>query len=141
MTEPEIMAWLGIPPSSGLRLRAGLRERVLTEFRDAGIPRLGSEQIAAYAVFLHAIGERPDDGFYATECAHCGQEIAAHEKASVPGTMGRGSIPVCHPDDLDRPDCYRRVTVYHEPLGVLRGPFALPRGIERIRMTEPLPED
>lgn len=74
-------------------------------------------------------------------CAHCGQECGGREAGigSVPDGKG-GSVPVCHPDDPQRPDCYRRITVYAEPLGALISPFALPRGIEGIRRTDPVPE-
>jgi hypothetical protein len=45
-------------------------------------------------------------------CSHCGRPC---------GDMagGWGSIngePLCHPNEENRPDCYRLVTVYHHPL-------------------------
>ena len=75
-------------------------------------------------------------------CAHCGQECGDPEGGlgGVPDGKG-GSAPVCHPEDPRRPDCYRRVTVYLEPLGALKGPFELPQGIQQIRRTDPVPEE
>lgn len=142
MTEPEIMAWLGIPVSSGLRLREGLRERVLEKLDGWAVPHDDESEVAVFTAFLRAAGPaRGKRDFYSTRCAHCGQECRTPERgyAAVPGPGGM-NVPVCHPSDPLMPDCYRRITVYHEPLGTLISPFALPRGIEGIRMTEPLPE-
>lgn len=60
-------------------------------------------------------------------CAHCGADL-------VSGRYGRleDSSPVCHPDNPDLPDCYRRVTVYREPLGILKALPDKPPGIENI---------
>lgn len=48
-------------------------------------------------------------------CAHCGRptRTLAGGHASVSGQF------VCHPDEFDRPDCYRLATVYRRPLGEL----------------------
>lgn len=52
------------------------------------------------------------------------------------GTIPLGAdgvnVKLCHTGDLDLPDCYRRVTVYKEPLGILRGK-PLPCGVEDIK--------
>ena len=58
-------------------------------------------------------------------CAHCGQPRRGY--GGVPG----GSV--CHSSDEGWPDCYRRVTAYHEPLGALRGVDQLPSGVCDIR--------
>jgi hypothetical protein len=52
-----------------------------------------------------------------------------------------GGIDLCHPNGLPgepvtRPDCYRRVTVYHEPLGALTGVECKPAGIEKTETPE-----
>jgi hypothetical protein len=41
-------------------------------------------------------------------------------------------VHLCHTDDPARPDCYRRVTVYAEPVGVLLGLKPEPSGIAGI---------
>ena len=56
-------------------------------------------------------------------CGHCGRDGAG---ASAYG------VPLCHTDDPGLPDCYRRVTVYHEQLGALRVLEPLPAGVEGI---------
>ena len=56
-------------------------------------------------------------------CGHCGRGNA---RASAYG------VPLCHPDDPELPDCYRRVTIYREPVGALLGAGPKPRGVERI---------
>lgn len=65
------------------------------------------------------------------DCAHCG--------CPARGFAGLATGErVCHGDD--GPDCYRRVTVYGEPLGSLLGAGPLPSGVEAIRDTGiPLP--
>lgn len=45
-------------------------------------------------------------------CAHCGNPQQ--------GSANIGPVPVCHPDNPDLPDCYRLITVFHEPLGIRR---------------------
>jgi hypothetical protein len=59
-----------------------------------------------------------------TACGHCGLDPAAGYATGPDGTR------LCHPDDPRLPDCYRRVTVWHEPLGRLRGTEPKPPGIE-----------
>jgi hypothetical protein len=52
-------------------------------------------------------------------CAHCGRETGpAYGSVS----SGEKIFRLCHTCDLTRPDCYRRVTVYHEVIGFLRLP-------------------
>jgi len=63
-------------------------------------------------------------------CGHCGEETVGY--ASVTDHAGN-AVVVCHPGPGVRPDCYRRVVSYREPLGCLRGENQLPRGIEDIR--------
>jgi hypothetical protein len=57
------------------------------------------------------------------ECAHCGREL-----------KGCGEVEgnsVCHPDPaVDFPDCYRRITVYREPIGILKEFEDTPPGVE-----------
>lgn len=43
-------------------------------------------------------------------CAHCGRPQR--------GSAQVDQSPLCHPDEPEYPDCYRLVTVYHEPLGI-----------------------
>jgi hypothetical protein len=62
-------------------------------------------------------------------CSHCGQDTGI-TYGTV--TMGVFTAILCHTGDPDRPDCYRRVTVYHEPLGALLKHIALPRGVDYI---------
>jgi len=58
-------------------------------------------------------------------CPHCGLPLAGY--ATIGGTR------VCHTVTLGRPDCYRRVTVDGEQLGVLLDVTPLPAGIRDIR--------
>jgi hypothetical protein len=51
--------------------------------------------------------------------------------------LAKKLVNVCHTDNKDKPDCYRRITVYHEPLGALKGLATLPRGVSEI-IFEPL---
>jgi hypothetical protein len=66
-------------------------------------------------------------------CAHCGLTAGnlAGGYAGVRGPDG-SLVRVCHPNDPSRPDCYRRVTIWAEPLGTLRGRSPLPPGITGI---------
>ena len=65
-----------------------------------------------------------------SECAHCGQVCGDYAGGWSSVTRPDGSMaPLCHPNDPERPDCYRRVTVYHEPLGTLLGVRPLPAGV------------
>lgn len=53
-------------------------------------------------------------------CAHCGQVCGDYEGGYGAVTADDGTLlPLCHPNAPGRPDCYRRVTVYHESLGAL----------------------
>jgi hypothetical protein len=65
-------------------------------------------------------------------CRHCGR--VGTEAFS--GTAGRKpGAHLCHPPDASLPDCYRRVTVYGEPLGALGvffGDGPKPAGAEAI---------
>lgn len=48
------------------------------------------------------------------KCVHChADDVGA---GLLGGYGGIGDIPLCHPDDPCRPDCYRMVTVYHHRL-------------------------
>lgn len=58
-------------------------------------------------------------------CPHCGQNREGFGSAY--------NLDVCHTDSPDRPDCYRRLTVYAERLGALLEARPLPAGIEDIR--------
>lgn len=62
-------------------------------------------------------------------CGHCGLVLTAGY-----GTVDRDGrvVRLCHTGALGRPDCYRRVTVYCEPLGVLKTVFPLPSGVENV---------
>jgi hypothetical protein len=57
------------------------------------------------------------------ECGHCGRTGAS---AWAPG------VHLCHTDDPSRPDCYRRVTVYAEPVGALLAADPVPWGVGGI---------
>jgi hypothetical protein len=67
-------------------------------------------------------------------CAHCGLVCGGFA-----GGFGgiSDSRAVCHPNDTTRPDCYRRITVYQEPVGILIDVNPKPAGITDIR---PCPE-
>lgn len=59
-------------------------------------------------------------------CAHCGLTCGNYEG----GYASLNFAPLCHPNAAGRPDCYRRVTVYGEPLGALRDVTPKPDGID-----------
>lgn len=61
-------------------------------------------------------------------CGHCGRDGA---RASANG------VPLCHTDDPGLPDCYRRVTVYHEQVGALLGDGPKPGGVRGIVKSRP----
>jgi len=42
-------------------------------------------------------------------CGHCGRTMG--DMAGGFGSYNR--VPLCHPNDPDRPDCYRNVAIYH----------------------------
>lgn len=66
------------------------------------------------------------------KCAHCGQ-VCGDYAGGLAGVMGHGlALVLCHPNDPARPDCYRRVTVYHEEIGALKQADPKPAGIESI---------
>jgi hypothetical protein len=47
-----------------------------------------------------------------TRCVHCGRIMGDYE-----GGFGEfNQQPLCHPNVIDRPDCYHLVTVYHHQL-------------------------
>lgn len=60
-------------------------------------------------------------------CAHCGRPGG---EAWV--CAGDWSGQVCHPNAEEQPDCYRRVTVYGEPVGALLAADPMPQGVEGI---------
>ncbi len=67
-------------------------------------------------------------------CYHCGQRCGDYEGGYGSITGPDGAIhATCHPNVPGRPDCYRRITVYHEEPGILRGISPLPAGIIGIR--------
>ena len=63
-------------------------------------------------------------------CAHCGQETGVTYGTI---TLHVGVVKLCHTGYEGRPDCYRRVTVYHEPLGILKDVNPVPDGVKDIR--------
>jgi hypothetical protein len=68
-------------------------------------------------------------------CYHCGERCGGRSAAGYGSIIAEdGSLHAsCHPDDpTTRPDCYRRVTVYHERPGALREVRPLPVGVEGI---------
>lgn len=58
------------------------------------------------------------------QCAHCGAEVQGY--ATVNG------VRVCHFGDPARPDCYTRITVHREPIGILLALPDKPPRTERI---------
>jgi hypothetical protein len=73
------------------------------------------------------------------DCYHCGQRCGGRLASGYGALTGEftpdGAIHAsCHPDDpAEHPDCWRRVIVYRERPGALRGWDPLPAGIEDIR--------
>jgi len=66
-------------------------------------------------------------------CAHCGQVMGDFNGGYAGITRENGFVSLlCHPNDPARPDCYRRVTIWAEPLGALKGRSPLPAGITGI---------
>jgi hypothetical protein len=66
-------------------------------------------------------------------CSHCGQPCGDYPGGYSSVTAGSNPPAIlCHPNDPMRPDCYRRVTVFHEPLGRLLGMDPQPAGLEGI---------
>ena len=60
-------------------------------------------------------------------CAHCGATARGYARDA------RGNR-LCHVSDQEGgPDCYRRVTVWHEPLGTLAAARVYPDGVQDIR--------
>lgn len=47
------------------------------------------------------------------KCDHCGEDQDGYSSL----TRGSKTYYFCHPDDPNKPDCYRLVTVYGEPIG------------------------
>ena len=69
------------------------------------------------------------------DCYQCGQRCSGRTEGGYGAITGQdGAIHAsCSPDDpTKRPDCYRRITVYGEAPGALRGIDPLPVGIEEI---------
>jgi len=60
---------------------------------------------------------------FSRSCGHCGRADA---------TASACGVPLCHPNDPALPDCYRRVTVYSEPVGAFLGDGPKPAGVEGI---------
>ena len=63
-------------------------------------------------------------------CAHCGQTCGDY--AGGYGGVSYADGPVihlCHPNEPGRPDCYRRVSIYSEQIGILRGVDPKPPGV------------
>jgi len=50
-------------------------------------------------------------------CDHCGRICGDFRGGHGSLTKGGATFHFCHPNELDRPDCYRLVTVFHEPIG------------------------
>ena len=70
------------------------------------------------------------------DCYHCGQRCGGRVASGYGSIIAPdGSLHAsCHPDNpATWPDCYRRVTVYGEPAGALRGVRPLPVGVKDIR--------
>jgi hypothetical protein len=65
-------------------------------------------------------------------CHHCGRPRNGY------GSIG-GQV-VCHPSGTSGPDCYRRVLIYREPLGRLKGVDPLPSGVSGFRDEMYVPE-
>ena len=65
-------------------------------------------------------------------CAHCGQPCGDYAGGFAAITRDSGTVYLCHPNDLSRPDCYRRVTVWREPPGGLKGVSPLPAGVAGV---------
>jgi len=45
-------------------------------------------------------------------CGHCGRGCGDY----AGGRSSVQHVPLCHPNEVGRPDCYRLVTVYHHAL-------------------------
>ena len=71
------------------------------------------------------------------KCAHCGLVAGdlAGGYAGVSDADGK-LARVCHPNATGRPDCYRRITVYREPLGALLDADPKPDGLADRRPVE-----
>ena len=65
------------------------------------------------------------------KCDHCGADPGiAYGSVSVADDV---TYYLCHTGLPGHPDCYRRVTVYKEPIGILKGVTPAPDGINDIR--------
>jgi hypothetical protein len=64
-------------------------------------------------------------------CSHCGLKCGDYDGGygSITGPDGK-MLRLCHPNAPGRPDCYRRVTVYHETPGVLKDVKDKPAGVD-----------
>jgi hypothetical protein len=65
-----------------------------------------------------------------TICDHCGDETGITYGAIYGPDK---NVKLCHTGYVGRPDCYRRVTVYHEPLGILKNVTPVPDGVNDIK--------
>lgn len=63
-------------------------------------------------------------------CDHCG--LTCGDYAGGYGCIAdeRGTIRLCHPNDPSRPSCFRRITIYREPLGALLDADPKPAGLD-----------
>lgn len=76
-------------------------------------------------------GSTPND--LPKTCAHCGQVCGDYDGGYGAVTDEAGVLRAsCHPTAPGRPDCYRRITVYAEPVGALRDIDPKPVGVEGI---------
>jgi hypothetical protein len=71
------------------------------------------------------VQERLDERATHGPCAHCGRKPAA-------GYAMSGGAQLCHPCDPALPDCYVRVEIWREPLGVLRDRDPKPAGLDGV---------
>lgn len=63
-------------------------------------------------------------------CDHCDRQMPTRESGLELFDL---HVILCHPYDSRLSDCYRRVTVYHEPLGALRRLEDPPPGVTLIQ--------
>lgn len=69
------------------------------------------------------------------KCDHCGADTGiTYGTVNIPALIyTRRTVYLCHTGYPGRPDCFRRVTVYREPLGILKCVTPLPDGINDIK--------
>lgn len=75
-------------------------------------------------------------------CAHCGQVCGDTKGGYGAVNNAAGALRAsCSPSVSGRPDCYRRITEYGEPVGALLDVDPKPPGVEDIRGTaSPCPD-